>query len=102
MELKDMNQDERSLLLYLETCLVDHAGKVKSVHMNADDFDITERWEAEEFIEFGRLPSGEIYAAGKKSSHVATNWVRFSDDAWRLAHAERRARSERIISAREE
>lgn len=53
--LKTMTKDERSLLLFLETQAVDHAGKVDGRHMNKDDFETAAKWDAEGFVNFGRV-----------------------------------------------
>lgn len=97
MKLSEMNRDQRSLLLYLETCAVDHGGSVDAIHMNHEDFRQAEEWAASGFIEFGRIAFG---AFPKQNGRERTSWVRFSDDAWRIAHEERRARCERLWSKR--
>lgn len=79
-----MSKDERSLLLYLETCAVDQAGKVSSAHMNETDFDIAKRWAAIGYIRFSRLKSAYL-ANGK------THCVALSAEAWADARRLRRA-----------
>lgn len=54
---------EASLLLYLETCLVDYGGKVES-RLCHDDFDICKRWTASAYISFGRLFAQEAFDKG--------------------------------------
>lgn len=93
--LTDMTKGERSLLLYLETRAVDHGGLVDTLRMNTDDFAIVERWREIGFIEFGRLTRESI-----ERLRVSTHWVILSDDAWKTAHEERRARCERIYGSR--
>lgn len=44
MKLSEMTPDERSLLIYFETRMVDGLGYVESVRMNAGDFAIAKRW----------------------------------------------------------
>jgi hypothetical protein len=89
--LETMTRDERSLLLFLETCAVDYGGKVDARHMNDDDFNIAKQWNAEGFIEFGRIKFHDIV---EKKTH----WVTLSIDAWTLAHTERKERAERLIA----
>jgi hypothetical protein len=99
--LSDMTKEERSLLLFLETQLVDHAGRVNVDHINDNDFRIAERWTEEGFITFKRRPLKEIQKESKKIAHLwtrtsrPTRVCRFSDEAWRLAHEERKARAAR-------
>lgn len=90
---------EKSLLLYLETCLVDQYGRVEAQRMNTEDFKIIDKFVKIDLIIFGRLaekaiqrmrygPDGKIY----------THYVRFSAKAWELAHQFRKERSERMIT----
>ena len=90
MKLILMTPTERSLLLYLEACAVDSVGKINGSKMNNEDFTIAARWNNGGFISFGRIPHHDAARTG------ATHWVRLSDDAWELAHKERRSRSERM------
>lgn len=89
--LDTMTSDERNLLLYLETRAVDYGGKVDAQHMNKEDFDIVQKWNKEGFVKFGRIKFHSIIG---KSTH----WCELSEEAWNLAHAERRARCKRIMS----
>jgi len=88
-KLESMTKDERSLLLFLETRAVDYGGRVNLQHMNREDFDIAEKWHKEGFISFGRIVHRFINKDG-------THSVVFFEDAWRLAHKERIARSKRM------
>lgn len=97
--ISEYDKDERSLLLFLETRLVDYQGRVASVHMNAEDFEIVKKWVAEGLISFGRLTFDVVEASkGKPLTLRHTHWVRFSETAWELAHIERKARSERMLT----
>lgn len=91
--LETMTKDEKSLLLYLETCAVDCSGKVQAVRMNSDDQKIVERWNAEGFVSYGRIASEDLNEYG-------SHWCHLSDEAWALAAAERRARAERLWKQR--
>jgi hypothetical protein len=84
-----MNKDERSLLLFLESCSVDYGGVVNTKRMNAEDLQIAERWNKEGVIRFGRIVLRHVTSQG-------THWCKLSEEAWKLAHAERRARAERM------
>jgi len=91
-----MTKEERSLLLYLETCLVDNYGKVCLAKMNSEDLEIAKRWSEERFIQFGRISFKDIIR--KSHDKMCSYWVLFSDRAWKLAHEERKVRSERMLA----
>jgi len=94
--LDEMTKDERSLLLFLETCAVDYGGRVDAQCMNSDDFLLVKKWAEEKFIKFGRIAYDSVVV--HKGPNTA--WVELSDHAWTLAHQERRNRFERINKAR--
>ncbi len=79
-------KEEISLLLFLECRAVDYAGRVKTIHMNATDMKIAERWNTEGFVKFGRI-------AFKYLNDLGIHWCHLSDEAWRVAAAERKARA---------
>lgn len=89
--LEDMTKDERSLLLYLETRAVDYGGKIDTRHMNKEDIDTAKGWNKEGFLWFGRIKFHDI-------AYHMTHWCELSDEAWSLAHQERKARYKRIAS----
>lgn len=91
--LNNLSKNEKSLLLFFETCAVDQGGRIKSCHMNNDDFYIAEKWDEEKFISFGRICSKDVNEYG-------SHWCKFSEDAWKLAHEERKARAERLWNSR--
>lgn len=93
MELEKMSRDERSLLLYIETCATDEAGLIDSRKVNEDDIEILKEWDETGFISYSRLTWNSIQ---KLSSHYHTSRVFLSEDAWKLAHEERRARNKRM------
>ena len=88
-EIKNMSKDERSLLLFLETRVVDYGGRVNLAHMNEEDMNIAEKWDKEGFIGFGRIVM-------RNHNPDGTNWCRLSEKAWDLAHEERKARAKRM------
>ena len=88
-----MTKQELSCLLYLETRAVDHAGRVNVVHLNDDDRATIKIWTESGFIEYGRVCFADIGYQSQR--HASTTWVKLSDEAFRLAHAERKARAER-------
>ena len=96
MKLSEMTKDERSLLLFLETCAVDNTGLVYGPHMNDDDREISKRWNESGFIKFGRI----AYASIQSFYTPYANWCELSDDAFQLAHEERKARAVRMLTKR--
>ena len=91
----DLSREEKSLLLFLETCAVDHGGLVNPAHMSAEDMVIAERWSEDSFVWFGRVLSKSLKATGKYSY-----WCELSEAAWLLAHAERHDRAGRMAKKR--
>lgn len=88
-----MTRDELSLLLYLETRAVDYGGRVDMWKMKADDMAILKRWNDSGFLQSGRIVISDINQDG-------TLWCLLSDDAFALAHQERRARAARMWAKR--
>ena len=89
----DLTKDQRTLLLYLETRAVDHAGRVDGTAMNEHDFKQAAEWDRQGFVRFGRVASECVTQHG-------AHWVEFTDQAWAAAHSERRARAERTRARR--
>lgn len=92
-----MTPDELSLLLFLETCAVDHGGLVDVHGMNDEDRIITNRWHEAGYIEYGRIRAHDIRNFANSS---CTHWVELSPTAFRDAHQERIARAERMKKKR--
>lgn len=91
--MRELNKKEKSLLLFFETCMVDNSAKVKSAHMNKDDFEIAKRWNEEGFIKFGRIEARKIMS--QQQFFKDTYYVELSDEAWDIAHKLRRERGKR-------
>ena len=96
MTLDELSIAGRSLLLYLEARSVDYGGLVDTRRMNKGDMDIANKWSLDGFVKFGRLSSVFLETFGDGVTH----WCELSDEAWALAHAERRARNARMDSKR--
>ena len=93
MELNELTKDERSLLLYVETCAVDNGGLIHSLRVNDADREILKRWDKDGFVSYSRVTFKSLQLLNDKNH---SNIVRLSDSAWKLAHEERRARSIRV------
>jgi len=95
VKLEELSKDERNLLLYIETCAVDYGGLVHSQRINGDDREILKRWNESGFVSFSRITFASIQLLHDKHN---TDLVRLSEEAWKLAHEERRARNVRMSS----
>ena len=100
MKLNTMTKDERSLLLFLESCSVEKGGIIDTRHINALDLTIAERWSRDNFIQFGRICFKDIEKLNKNSGKAYTHWVTLSKEAWKLASKEREARCSRLYKKR--
>lgn len=103
LDITTLTRDERSLLVYAETCLVDHGGLLTAERLNAADMAALAKFKEAGILDFGRIPAkllGTLPAPGTsgRTLHL-THWVTFHEEAWQLAHALRRARAERGNSA---
>ena len=96
--LDEMDKDERSLLLFLETQATDYGGLVDARHMNDEDMRIVEQWVEDGFVEFGRVCFEDVERLSGRRN--VTNWVYLSAEAWGLAHSERHARAKRMWDKR--
>ena len=85
-----MTTDQISTLLYLETCVVDNAGKVTTLRLNDQDIEIINTWVEEGFITFARLKLDHV-------TSTATHAVTFSEKAWEESHKYRKARGLRML-----
>ena len=98
MELSEMSREERSLLLFVETQAVDHGGALDRSRVNDADMEVLLDWHEDGFVMCGRLPSALAGPGARRGrGRCATHWVHLSDEAWRLAHEERRARHGRLV-----
>ena len=87
-----MNRTEKSILLYVETCCVDHGGLLEAQRMNKDDMDALTRLADADQLTWGRIPARFLPAANQQRK--PTHWARLTSQGWTLAHRLRRERSE--------
>ncbi len=99
MKLSEMTKDERSLLLFLETQAVDYGGLVDVRHMNENDCNIASDWNEQGFIIYERISFYSLKAVST-ATRKPTHYVILSEEAFRLAHEERIARSVRMFNKR--
>jgi len=98
----ELTKDEKGILLYLETCLVDRRGFIQPVRMNDTDWEIMDEWKSKGLLDFGRRPYKDIKTYPAGAGGAKTHWIKFSAQAWEIAHKCRRERAERHIDTLEE
>lgn len=91
MELEKMTKEEKSLLLYLENRCFEFAGAVHGKQLTNPDRDIIKKWETEGFIKFGGM--AQECLEDDRTSKRGNYWCMLSEDAWKMAHSLRMARS---------
>jgi hypothetical protein len=89
-----LTKEEKSLLLFFETRMVDNFCKLDTRHMNVDDHKIADRWVREGEIAFGRIPYTEIV---QTSSSKCTHFVILFPEALNIAEELRKERALRQI-----
>lgn len=87
----EMTRDERSFLLYAESCCVDAGGLLVAERMNADDHAAAARFVALGLMTFGRIPS-ELLATSFASP---THYAELTEAGWQLAWQLRRERGDK-------
>lgn len=93
VDLRLLSDPESNLLLYVEHCAVDCFGRLDTKKMNAEDIAILDRWRKAHFVDSGRIRAKDCTAQGSM-------WSSLSTAAWTAAHAERKARAERMWEKR--
>ncbi len=81
-----MTKDERSIIVYAESCAVDRGGLMEGVRMNGEDLANLGRFEKAGLLASGRIPSEALTATN-------THWVELTDAGWALAGLCRRYRA---------
>lgn len=99
--IEELTSNQESLLLYLETCMVDGGSMLSSAKMNQDDWDNAATFKEEGVLEVVRLKMADVRRyeyTGKGYTHRVSV---FSDKAWEMAHRIRRERGQRIVGKKE-
>lgn len=91
-----MSKNERSALLYAESCAVDRSGLLQGARINADDIAVFKAFEEHGLMKFGRIPARLIGCVGGEPSYYNTHWVTLTDAGWALAGQCRQLRSKQI------
>lgn len=90
-EIGELTKDERSLLVYCESCLVDYGGLLEGQRMNEADLKALRKFEVSRILKYGRIPSALLgeYVGSRKPTH----WVQFNKDGWIVAQELRKRRA---------
>lgn len=75
---ESMSGAEKSLLLYLETRMVDYQGRIDNRHLNGVDDEILEEWRRKGYLRFGRI----VFRDSKRHE---SRWVDLPESMMRLA-----------------
>ena len=96
MSFKPTTREEESLLMFFETCFVDHGGLLSPLHMNESDEDIAKVWDEIGYIKYERVCSTDLRRTGSDKTMVV--WL--SPEAHQHAHEARVARAARCFKSR--
>lgn len=90
MKIKNMTRDEKSMLLYIETCCVDAGGLLEGRRMNIKDVEALDKLKKAGLLsQAGRIPFVHI-DLGK------THYAELSDMGFALAHELRKERAQAV------
>lgn len=90
----NLNKDEKSFLLYVETCAVDKSFQLESIRMNEDDFSAAKTLEEKGILKVVRLKYGYIKA---HKSFNRTHFCWLTKKGWGVAWDLRKARAMRLL-----
>ena len=97
---EEFTKVDKSLILYLETCMVDKYGLVKGAQINNEDIESSRKLESLGVISLRRLPYSAIGYQEQAPFGPYTYYIEnFSSKAWDLAHQFRMERSKRMIES---
>lgn len=88
-----MTKNQKSLLLFLETCAVDHEVRVNTMHINEEDMEQVKTWHDEGFLMFGRIKDADV-------NNYGAHWIEFSEEAWVQVAEFRKDRAIRALANR--
>lgn len=97
MNIATMTREQRSILLYAETCIVDGSGLLEGIRMNEADHQALTKLKDEGFLDYGRVP-GSLLGELKGKTH----WINFYESGWQAAHQLRRSRSLKPSASRQQ
>lgn len=92
-----LTKEQKSMLLYAETCMVDNRGRIDGRRINKTDIKSAEELKKMGLLDFGRIKFSGISELQSRLIRTSTHWVRFTEEGWAAAHALRRERSARMM-----
>ena len=82
-----MTRDERSLLLYLETCAVDQGGLAEGRRMNKEDHEAAKKFAELKLAYLYRVPATILFDDNlEQVLRKYTHWVTLTPAGFELAH----------------
>lgn len=89
---ENLTRTEKSLLMYVETRIVDHDGLLGDQHLNTEDRIALHSLQYEaDFLRSGRVPS-EYLAQASRFGKCST-WAHLTEKGWEAVHRLRRERA---------
>lgn len=85
------SKDDKSMLLYAETCVVDHGGLLEGQRMNGADLKALLKFEHDGLARSGRIPAALL--GEYKGTRKPTHWIKLTPFGWAVAHELRRWRA---------
>lgn len=96
LTLENISRDQRSILMYAETCAVDYGGLLEGSKMNAADLAALSTLIDGGILTFGRIP-GRLVGTFRRP---ITHWCELTEAGWALSHQLRRARAAKVEPTR--
>jgi|GEM_PF-4420500 len=87
--LDTITREQRSILMYAETCAVDYGGLLEGIRMNTADHDALKELVAAGMLTYGRIPGKLLGTFARSVSY----WCDLTEAGWALAFQLRRARA---------
>ena len=92
-----MTRDQRSILLYAESCAVEHGGLLEGIRMNKDDHAALDDLAQAGMLTWGRTP-GKLLGTFQRN---VTHWCDLTEAGWALAFQLRRERAAKPNASRQ-
>ncbi|MFA5759751.1 MAG: hypothetical protein WC942_10405 [Clostridia bacterium] len=95
---KELTKEEKSLLLYAESCSVDNSGFIDNRRVNGEDILLLKKWNNENFVSCKRVCMAVLNSRRKSTGEACYEsiFIKLSEEAWITAHQLRKERAERM------